>query len=167
MALVAKGNGAGYFLTMTVVDRNQDDATLTYELRSATMAEALTDSAAIMADFLLVSQAKISGYGVSQRFVEDALVLPTSGELQIKARIGIRLADGQGNETLDIPAPKEEIFVSLTGKGNKIVNTAYGDLVGYVSNYYTAGTAFISDGEAVDAMTEGRKVSSKTGLRAR
>src|SRR5574341_1282907 len=167
MAWAAKGNGAGYFLTLTVIDRNADDATLTYELRSADMTAALADALNIIGDFIAVSDALPVAYAVAQRFVEDAIVIPTVGEMQIKARVGVRLANGQGNETLDIPAPKENIFMTPTGKGNNIVNVAFGALITYVSNFYTAGIAFFSDGEAVDAMTEGRKVSSKTGMRAR
>jgi hypothetical protein len=155
-------------LTVTLYDRNQDDVTLTYELRSADMAAAEADALIVIAALAAVTQSIPVGYAVSKRYVENSIVLPTLGENQIKARVSFRLADGQGNETFDIPAPAETIFVQLTGKSNNIVNVGYSTLVTYANLFKaTGGKCFISDGEDLDAMTEGRKVSSKTGMRAR
>lgn len=167
MAFVTAGNGNGFFLTVSVIDRNGDDATLSYELRSADYATALADALIIIARLGAVSQVEVVGYSVATRYVEDAIVQPASGEMQIKARLAVRLADGQGNATLDIPAPMEEIFMTLAGKGNNIVDVTDADVLNYVALFSAAGKAYISDGESVDVLKEGRKVSGKTGLRSR
>lgn len=168
MAWLPRGNGDGFFLTVTLYDRNQDDVTLTYELRSADFATAETDSLIVIAALAAVTQDIPAAYNVGKRYVEDSIVLPVAGENQIKARVAFRLADGQGNETFDIPAPSETIFVTLTGKSNNIVNVGKDTLITYANLFKaTGGKCFISDGESLDAMTEGRKVSSKTGMRAR
>lgn len=167
MAFVASGNGNGYFLTVTGIDRNSDDTTLTYELRSADYATALADALIIIGLLEAVSQLEVTAYSVATRYVEDAIVQPLTGESQIKARVGCRLSDGQGNTTFDIPAPEETIFVSTVGKGNNIVNTENVALNNYANIFKATGKAFISDGESMDVLTEGRKVSSRTGLRSR
>jgi len=168
MAWLPKGNGDGFFLTVTVYDRNQDDVTLTYELRSADFATAETDALIVIAALVAVTKSVPAAYNVGKRYIEDSIVLPIDGENQIKARVAFRLADGQGNETFDIPAPQESIFVTLTGKSNNIVNVGKDTLITYANLFKaTGGKCFISDGESLDAMTEGRKVSSKTGMRAR
>jgi len=168
MAWLPKGNGDGFFLTVTLYDRNQDDVTLTYELRSADFAAAETDALVVLAALDAVTKDVQAAYSVGKRYVQDSIVLPIEGENQIKARVAYRLADGQGNETFDIPAPEESIFVTLTGKSNNIVNVGKDTLITYANLFKaTGGKCFISDGESLDAMTDGRKVSSKTGMRAR
>lgn len=167
MAFVAQGNGNGFFLTVSTIDKNSDSATLTYELQSADYATALADSLIIIARLVAVSQVEVVGYSVSTRYVENAIAQPTSGESQIKARVVVRLADGQGYASFDIPAPKEEIFMDTVGKANNIVDVTDTDLLNYAALFQAGGKAYISDGETIDVMTEGRKVSTRTGLRSR
>lgn len=167
MAYVAAGNGAGWFLTMTVQDRNQDNATLTYELRALNHTEALAETASVLANFDDVSQAVVTGYNVQQRFWNDSIGVPAAGELQIKARISFQLQNSPEKETFDIPAPKETIFLALTGKQNAIVDVADPAVIAYADMFRAAGIAYISDGESLEYLLEGRKVSSKSGYRSR
>jgi len=99
MAWLPKGNGDGFFLTVTLYDRNQDDVTLTYELRSADFATAETDALVVLSALDAVTKDVQAAYSVGKRYVQDSIVLPIEGENQIKARVAYRLADGQGNET--------------------------------------------------------------------
>jgi len=167
MAYVAAGNGSGYFLTMTVQDRNLDTSTLTYELRAADEAAALTAVATIIAAFDAVSQAVVIGYNVQKRFWNDSIGIPTAGEVQVKARVSYQLKDSPEKETFDIPAPKETIFYALTGKLNKVLDVADDDVIAYADLFRSAGVAFISDGESLEYLLEGRKVTAKTGFRSR
>lgn len=167
MAYVVAGNGSGYFLTMTVQDRNLDTATLTYELRAADEAEAITQTATIIAKFDAVSQAVVTGYHIQKRYWNDSIGTPAAGELQIKARCSFQLKDSPEKETFDIPAPKETIFYALTGTENKKVNVAATPVTEYADLFRDAGVAFISDGESLELLIQGRKVSSKSGFRAR
>lgn len=166
MAYQTVGNGSGYFMTVTIIDRNEDSATLTYELRSADETAALADASTILTNLSNVSQARIIGYNVQKRFYNDTPTIPTAGELQVKARIAFKIADSRDYETLDIPAPEEAIFLTLTGKGNKIVNTTNVALNNYLNVFKAGGQAFISDGESLETVSEGKKVSSRSGMRA-
>jgi hypothetical protein len=167
MAFVAAGAGTGYFLTVQMIDRNEDPTSKEYELDVADYAEALGAALEVIGDLPLVSDCEIVGYHVGQRFVENAIVVPTVGEAQTKARLIIRLAGGNKKATIDIPAPKETIFMALTGKANKVVNVTNTDVLDFLQNFEAAGTAFISDGEKMAAagLLEGRKVSVASGFR--
>lgn len=166
MAFVVAGNGSGYFLTVQVMDRNEDKASLTYELRAADEAAAITAVNIIIANLSLVSQVEVLGYHIQKRFWNDAVIIPAAGEMQVKARIAFRLDGSPEYETLDIPAPDEDIFLGLNGKNNSIVDTDNVDVVAYTNMFKAAGQCFISDGESLEQVSEGRKVSSRKGMRA-
>jgi len=167
MAYVPAGNGSGYFVTMTVQDRNLDTATLTFELRATSMVDANADTDTIIAAFDAVSQAVVISYNVQQRFWNDSMGIPASGEVQVKARVSYQLKDSPEKETFDIPAPKEEIFYALTGKLNKVLDVADLAVIAYANLFRDAGVAYISDGESLEYLLEGRKVTAKTGFRSR
>lgn len=166
MAYVAAGNGSGYFVTISVMDRNEDKATLTYELRAANEADAITATGTIITSLSAVSQVVVLGYNVQKRYFNDAIIIPAAGELQVKARIAYRIEGSPEYETLDIPAPDEDIFLGLNGKNNKIVDTADLAVVAYTNMFKSTGIAFISDGESLEQVSEGKKVTSKSGMRA-
>jgi len=166
MAYVVAGNGSGYFVTVSIMDRNEDKATLTYELRSADETEAIADTATIITNLLVVSQVVVLGYNIQKRYFNDAIIIPAAGELQIKARIAFRIEGSPEYETLDIPAPDEDIFLGLVGKNNKIVDTADLGVIAYTNMFKSVGIAFISDGEALEQVSEGKKVSSRSGMRS-
>jgi hypothetical protein len=167
MAYVAQGNGSGYFLTVTVIDRNEDKSTLEYELRAADEAAAITATNTIIVALTNLSQARVIGYNIQKRFYNDTPTIPTAGELQVKARIAFKLENSRDYETLDVPAPEEAAFMTLTGKGNKIVDVNKAIVTAYTDLFKSTGVAFISDGEALESISEGRKVSSRSGFRSR
>jgi hypothetical protein len=170
MAFVPSGT-SGWYGTITLMDRNEDTTTVERELDAADYTEANAILAEHLNDMAAVTDAAIVAFAVSQRSVNDALVVPTVGELQTRARLVIRLAGGQGKATHDIFAPKEAIFRALTGKDNKIVDLTNAAVIDYVENFKAASTTpiYISDGELADAtspLIEGRKVSANSGLRS-
>lgn len=167
MAYVPVGNGSGYFVTITLIDRNEDKATLEYELRAADEAAALAAVNTIIIALTNASQARVIGYNVQKRFYNDTPTIPTAGELQVKARISFKIADSRDYETLDIPAPEETVFLAVTGKANKIVDVTKPLVTAYTDLFKSTGVAFISDGESLETISEGRKVTSKTGFRSR
>lgn len=166
MAYVVAGNGSGYFVTISVMDRNEDKAVLTYELRAADEAAAITAVGTIIANLKAASQVEVLGYNIQKRFFNDAIIIPAAGELQIKARIAFRILNSPEYETLDIPAPDEDIFLGLNGKNNRIVDTADPAVVNYTNMFKSTGIAFISDGESLEQVSEGKKVSSRSGMRS-
>jgi len=167
MAYLAQGNGSGYFLTLTVIDRNEDKAVLEYELRANDEAEAISETSAVITALTNASQVVVIGYNVQKRFYNDSIVVPAAGEIQVKARVAFRIANSREYETFDIPAPEETLFMTLTGKGNKIVNVNSPLVTGYADVFKAAGSCFISDGETLEEISEGRKVTSRSGMRSR
>jgi len=167
MAFIAAGGGTGFFVTVQMIDRNEDPTSKEYELDVADFAADLGAALEIIGDLMLVSDCEIIGYNVGQRLVEDTIVIPTVGEAQTKARLIIRLAGGQGKATIDIPAPKETLFMALTGKANKVIDVTNASVLDFLANFEAAGNCFISDGEkmADDGLLEGRKVSVASGFR--
>jgi len=167
MAFVPAGAGTGFFLTVQMIDRNEDPTSKEYELDVADFAEALGAATEMVGDLMLVSDCEIVGYHIGQRYVENAIVVPSVGEAQTKARLIIRLAGGNEKATIDIPAPKETLFMALTGKANKVIDVTNTDLLDFLANFEAAGTSFISDGEkmAASGLLEGRKVSVASGFR--
>jgi len=133
----------GFAVNITLVDNDGNETNKLFELQSADYATAVTDSAAIVTALLNVSDGKISGEQISQRFVEDALTLPTvltpaSEVVSVTARKA-----GAGNKKANyaIPMPKEAIM-----SGNSLIVTnaavqAFNDL------FISGNQAFISDGE--------------------
>lgn len=167
MAYVVQGNGSGYFVTVTVIDRNEDKATLEYELRSADEAAALAAVDDIIVALTNLSQVRVIGYNLQKRFYNDTPTIPAAGEIQVKARIAFKLADGREYGTFDVPAPEETAFLTATGKGNKIVDITKPIVTAYADLFKATGVAFISDGESLETISEGRKVSSRSGFRSR
>lgn len=167
MAYVPYKNGAGWWLTVTVIDRNEDNATLTYELRASDYDEAFSYSNTIMTRLTNVSQCRVIGFNVQHRFYNDTPSIPEAGELQTKARISFKLEASRDYQTFDIIDPEETIFMTTVGKGNKIVNITNVNVIAYANIFKSdVGFAFISDGESLETISEGKKVSSRSGLRA-
>lgn len=165
MAFVADGNGNGWFLTVRIMDKGEEKATLTVELRSADYAAAVTDAGAWMIGFYQVSDCEILGYNLQQRYINNAIIIPATGQLQEKARVAFRLENSADYETLDIPAPKSTLFLNTNGANSEIVDTADAGLVAYTNLYKSTGIAFISDGEALEQLSRGERVSTRKGMR--
>lgn len=165
MAFVVQGNGDGWFATVQIMDKGEEKTTLTVELRSADHAAALTDIGAWAIAFYQVSNCEILGYNVQQRFINNAIIIPASGQLQEKARVAFRLENTSEYETLDIPAPKDTLFLNTNGAASEIVDVADTSLIAYTNLYKSTGIAFISDGEALEQVSRGERVSTRKGMR--
>jgi len=159
MAFVPAGNGAGYFLTWTGIDRNNDVAQKEWEMTAVDAATAETDAPIIIAQWQLLTQCDTVAWSVGKRMVENAIVTPAAGERQTKAVVTTRLDGGVEKATIEIPAPVETLFRALTGDDNKIVNITFLALTEFVNNFMVAedNRLFISDGEKVAEILRGRK----------
>ena len=169
MAYIGDNNrgGVGYYFNITVMDKNMDTVNLDYALRATNDLEADLEAAAILTAFDAVSLAVVVGYSIGQRFVNDSIGIPTAGEVQIKARLSFQEKDSFHKGTFDIPAPKETIFLATTGKMNNVVDVANSDVTDYADLFRAAGVAYVNGGESLEYLLEGRKVSSRSGLRSR
>lgn len=107
-----------------------------------------------LAQLNALTDAVISSYTIEQVFVEDALTLPTGGvENQNEAFLSFKIEDDPTDSgNLSIPAATDSIFISATGSGRDIVDTADAALVLWVGRF-DGGELTVSDGEYVDLQT--------------
>lgn len=165
MALVPVGNGSGFWGTVTLIDTQNDKSTLEYELTSTTHAEAITDMDEILSSLAEVTNASVSTVSISYRRERDDFAFPAivcnNSE---KARVVVQLVGSTKKAVIDIPAPKNAIFVAATGAQNAIVNTTNTELIDYINNFQTGGEAFISDGETSDFAVRGERVTARKGM---
>lgn len=160
MALVANG----FELVATLVDNGGNTSTLRYELVSADHATALTDSAAIVAALVAVTNSVMSGYAIRTLFSENAFAYPAAGvENEDKASITV-LLDGLGNKkaNVKIPAPVIGIFTATLGLGANVVDISDADLLTYLGIFEDGGECYISDGEFMDLPLTGKRISAKS-----
>jgi hypothetical protein len=165
MALVTQGNGSGFYLTVTLIDSQNDKSTLEYEMTSADYATAVTDSATILAALAGVTDASVSTVSISFRREEAAFAYPaTLCNNSEKARIVVQLAGSTKKAVVDIPAPKNAIFVAPVGDNNNIVDLGDDEVIAYVQLFQADGESFISDGEVSAFGVRGEKVTSRKGM---
>lgn len=167
MALVSDG----FRLTVNLVDNGRKTISKRYQLRGTIYADAATDATAILGDLNGVTDLAISGYNLSEVFVEDALTIPTALNAQAEniAKVVIQLATSPLKKaTLEIPGPADTLFVGAPGTANyDVVDTADALLAAYVEEFETTGSVYISDGEdsaATNAIISGARVHRRTSL---
>lgn len=160
MALVSDG----FSLTVQLKDTGDNSTTRTYELTAATAAAAATDAATIMADLDALTNAVIVGYTIGERFVEDALTLPTSAEVENCAEISAYIVGSPTKTaTVNIPAPVPGIFVGTSGKNFNIVDTSDTLVQNFLAHFGNAGEATLSDGEIINPTTaSGKRIHKKS-----
>jgi len=165
MAFVVDGNGDGWFVTVAIMDRGEEKATRIYELRAADHAEAVTQATTVITNLKLVSQVEVLGYNIQQRFYNNAIIIPAAGQLQEQARVAYRIENSSNYETFDIPAPVSGLFLQNNGAASEIVDVADNDLNTYANMFKSTGICFISDGESLEQISRGERVSSRKGMR--
>jgi hypothetical protein len=150
MALVARTHP--YELVIQLADNSGKTTKKTFELQSADAATAATDSAAILAALIAVTEAVVKSYSINHVFVENALVLPASGvENENQALLSIRLAsDPTKYAGFSIPAADPGIFVSASGAGANVVDTGNAAVNALVDLFTDTNEAYLSDGELAD-----------------
>lgn len=162
MALVS----VGWWLTCSMVDNGGNTTTLRYQLRSADAAAAATDSAAVIAALNAVTNSVMARYAFGERYEENAFAYPAAGvENEDKASLTCLLTtSGQKKANLKVPAPVIGIFVDATGPGANVVDTSDVDLGTYVDLFKTGAECYISDGEDLDSLLSGKRISAKSNL---
>lgn len=164
MALANRGT-SGWFLNVTLKDQQADPTSMTFELRASTAAEATTAKDAILAELANRTNSVITSASMSYIQDEANVVIPTNGaDNSIKARISW-LKVGGGIASQDIPAPVASTWVASSGKNNNVVDgSQFGT---WAALFGAAGSAYISDGEALTAtpFVDGQRVSVRKGKR--
>lgn len=161
MALVS----GGFEGSITVADNGDNRSTLSYQFDPATtpdFATALSGMAGLVTDLETIIEGEIVGYRVNQIFFEDSIALPPSNvENENKASVTYRIDGTNKKGTLKIPTPVPGIFVGPSGASANQVDVTDLDLQAYADNFRTAGQFLISDGEKLDQLLVGKRISAK------
>jgi len=84
-------------------------------------------------------------------------------ENEDKASLTVLLTTGGGKKANHkIPAPKITIFTDITGPGANIVDVNDPDLLTYMALFGVGGKAYISDGEVMNSLLSGKRISAKS-----
>lgn len=157
MALVS----GGFYLSVTLQDSGLNTTTKEFELRGATIGDAITNAGQHITLLNAVTDANVVRYSVSERTYEDAPSTPASGEVEELAILAVRTSGGKG-AVIEIPAPNPSLFVATTGVNKNVVDiadTAVGD---YYASFLAAGNVFISDGENAAQLLSGQRGTKKS-----
>jgi len=113
---------------------------------------------ALVTDLAAITDAVVASYHTYQEFVEDALSLPASAELQNQAVIQLSIDDEPTKSaTVIVPAPKDAIFAGATGPNYDILDVADTDLIAFVANFTTEALYYVSDGEQAETLLGGKR----------
>lgn len=115
----------------------------------------VTNWAASLSKINAVTDSEIGSYTLKAVWVEDALVLPTDAENNDQALLSAKIdGDPLDSATMSIPAATIDVFVSPTGGGRDIVDTAPGSIAYiYAQMFDASGPWLISDGERINIGT--------------
>lgn len=151
MAFVPSGNFSGWYLTLSLIDKQEDPTTKEYELQAADYAAAVIARTNVIAAFEAVSDLEIVGHTMSERQVEDAIVVPTVGSVSDKLTLTWRITNTSKKSPHVIPAPKDAIMTTPTGAGNNILDAGNADYNVYLGLFLAGGSCAFSDGETAEA----------------
>lgn len=157
MALVA----SGYELNVVLIDNGANTVTKSYALTATDAAEAASQTATILAVLNNVTDAVVKGYSINHKYVEDNLILPAAGVQNENIALIVAQISGNASKfaTLQIPAAKPELFVSLSGKSANIVDITDPAVVAYAAIYVNgSGICEISDGETISVLVSGKRI---------
>lgn len=143
----------GFDLRVNLADTGGKTFPMLFNLVAADAATAATDAGTIMTRLGAVTDLVIAGYSIAERFIEDALALPTAppAEGENKARVVLQIdGDPRKTVTVEIPGATAGIFQAISGPGWDTVDLADVALQNYVTIWHPGGLATISDGENVD-----------------
>lgn len=156
----------GFLLSVTLTDTGGNNSIKRYDLQSATYAEAVTDTAAIIAALNPITTATIKGYTIGEKYEDDAFVFPTSSEIENIAEIVVRLATQNKTDTLYVPAPIASIFVGPNGDDWNTIDGQDALVAAYLAIFNAGAQAYLSDGETITPTVAQRFKSGKRIHRA-
>lgn len=161
MAIVS----AGFELSISLVDNGGNSTTLTWQANPAVVTDYATAQAQrdlLVTDLQAVSNSVIVGTRLAEVEYEDSVAYPVAGvENEDKASVTYLIQDTNKKGNLKIPAPVIGIFVNASGPSANVVDVADAALVAYTDNFRTTGGWLISDGESLQTVLKGKRISAK------
>jgi len=144
-------------LVVQLVDEGGNSTTRRFQFRASDdagdMSDLLTSGGALLTDLAAVSDAVIKKVSYNKVMVEGVFALPEEGEVEEHALITAPInGEPLKSATIDIPAPKDTIFIGAPGDGESFNQVDFND--GALGNYlglFTGGASqfLVSDGEAI------------------
>ncbi len=138
-----------YSLNVTLVDQGNHKTNLRMDLQGANIAAAEANAVTVLGRLIAVTDAWIPRYTVEDVFVSDVLFTAAEphGKVSDRALITVQLTTPGKAGTLEIPCPKDAIFVAASGEGYEQVDPTNVDVSNYLNLSNAAAQTFISDGE--------------------
>jgi len=145
--------------TISFADNSGAVSTRTYETQDTDIAAvtALVDDWATT--FAAVTDCEIVSYALTQRWIEDTVILPASGvqnenQAIVTAKI---LGDPTESATITLPGPKSGVFVAPSGPLADVVDVAEPIVTNWLGLFLDGGAFYVSDGENPVAPFSGRR----------
>jgi len=162
MALVS----SGFFLDVSLVDYGGNQTNKRYEMTAADYDTAILDIAIIMPALINMTDAVITSYSIQQRYVENALALPTTvNPVSVKAVMTAYINDaGDKKASFDVPSPRIGIFQGTIGNAADLVDTSDAAVLAYKALFDDGEQLFISDGESLGGLIGGIRTSQTRRL---
>jgi len=162
MALVSNG----FWLEVTLVDYGGNESRKSYQMTAADYDTAILDLAIVMPALINMTDAAISAYSVQQRYVQDALSLPTTvNPVSVRAVLTAFVNDaGNKKASYDVPSPRISIFQSAVGAGADIVDTTDAAVIAYHTLFQAGEQLYFSDGENAGGLIGGIRTSQSRRL---
>jgi len=143
-------------MVLEVVDAGGDISRRTYQFRAlddaGDISALISTMQAFVDDFAAVSDSVIKKVNLTGVYIPATFALPEVGQVEEHALLTAQIyGDFTQSATIDIPAPKDGIFVGVPGTSNyNVVDTADGDLSTFVGYFVGAASLLlISDGESI------------------
>lgn len=139
-----------------------DDSTqtMTGEMTATLYADVVTDAAIVLTAWQGVSAGTLRGYDLTQRFINDAYVRPSSTDAEGNESAFL-ITGIEGNPfkkaSISIPFPKLSIFLDTVGENRNKIDISDADIGILVAKYSTGGQLYISDGEIADSAIRGER----------
>jgi hypothetical protein len=156
-------------MSVTLADHGDNRSTLRYQMDPANTADftaALANAGALITDLDALTDAVIVGYKVEEEYYNDAIALPAGGvENEDKASVTFSIDGTNKKGNFKIPAPINTVgvvFVGTSGASANQVATTSTQIQNYADNFRTAGGFLISDGEKLNQVLVGKRISSKS-----
>lgn len=159
MALTA----AGFGMTVSYLDNGSNVVSREYMMDPAevtTYDEAEAAALDILPDIVAATDAAIPQYRVFQVYSETALTIPGAGvQVENQASLtSLLTAPGNKKANLNIPAPKQALFVQTSGPQANIVNMGNAAVLAFLGNFMVGENFTVSDGEKIARGLNGKRV---------
>jgi len=163
MALQDRGAGSGWYVKFVLADKQGDNTILTFALRAADYATAVTAAATVLAALGPVTRSTMIAQSIQHWSDEDTNFLPaTESDASVKAVVSYKINGAAKRDSFEIPDPDPAVvFVAAEGPSANIVDISAAEVIAYGDLFKAANQCFISDGEDLEVLLKGKRTTRK------